>query len=61
LCRNDIDWQPDGVRENENIRALLFDKYKQELDNYGFSYSIISGTGVDRLTSAINSINNFCK
>lgn len=59
LCKDDIDWQPDGVRENKNIRSLLFEKYKQELDNYGFNYSIISGKGRERLTNAIDSINNF--
>lgn len=59
LCKDDLDWQADGVRENKDIRSLLFEKYKQELDNYCFNYSIISGSGRERLTNAIDSINNF--
>lgn len=59
LCKDDIDWKDDGVRENGEIRGVLFDKYKQELDAYGFNYSIVSGNGKDRLNNAINSINKF--
>lgn len=57
LCKDDIEWQPDRVRENKDIRGLLFEKYKQELDNYGFNYSIICGNGKERLMNAIDSIN----
>ena len=59
LCRDDIEWQADGVRENNELRGLLFEKYKQELNNYGFNYEIIQGSGKERVDNAIASINKF--
>ena len=58
LCKDDLEWESDGVRENEKLRRLLFDKYKDELDKYGFRYVIIEGEGENRLKKAIEVINN---
>ncbi|WP_066627586.1 AAA family ATPase [Labilibacter marinus] len=52
LCKDDLEWEADGVRENENIRSLLFHSYQHELDNYGFNYRIVEGKGAERLINA---------
>lgn len=61
LCRPDLPWEADAVRENggEN-RLKLYDQYRNELNLYGFKYVEIGGSGEDRLQSAIDAINNNC-
>ncbi len=61
LCRPDLPWEADAVRENggEN-RLKLFDQYRNELNHYGFKYVEIGGSGEVRLQSAIDAINNNC-
>lgn len=58
LCMPDIPWEFDPVRENggEN-RIKLFEEYKNELENYNFRYSEISGTDENRINSAILAVN----
>lgn len=60
LCRPDLPWEADSVRENggEN-RTKLFEQYGEELNQYGFRFVEISGTGDDRLANAIAAIRNF--
>ncbi|MGM0442225.1 MAG: AAA family ATPase [Elusimicrobiota bacterium] len=41
LCRPDLPWEEDPVRENPEMREKLFGRYKRELENYGFKYKII--------------------
>ena len=62
LCRPDLPWEADPVRENggEN-RLKLFDQYRNELNHYGFNFAEIGGIGDDRLQSAIAAINNICR
>ncbi len=59
LCRPDLPWEADTVRENggEN-RLKLFDEYRKELNYYGFKYVEIGGVGDSRLKCAIEAINN---
>lgn len=61
LCRPDLPWEADAVRENggEN-RLKLYDQYRNELNHYGFKYVEIGGSGEVRLQSAIDAINNNC-
>lgn len=60
LCSPDIPWQHDPVRENGGERReYLFLKYKDELEKYNFSYSVISGKGKNRIENAFLSIQNF--
>jgi NadR type nicotinamide-nucleotide adenylyltransferase len=60
LCDIDIPWKPDPVRENGGeMRKVLFNIYKQELENRYLQYKIISGTGNERTENAIGSIDNF--
>ncbi len=41
LCYPDMEWVPDPVRENPNIREYLFDWYKKEVEALGIPYYII--------------------
>lgn len=61
LCRPDLPWEADAVRENggEN-RLKLYDQYRNELNLYGFKYVEIGGSGEVRLQSAIDAISNNC-
>lgn len=52
LCSPDLPWEADPLRENPNIREELFERYQQELEAYGFDYSVISGKE-SRLDNAI--------
>jgi NadR type nicotinamide-nucleotide adenylyltransferase len=60
LCRPDLPWKPDQVRENggEN-RLKLYEEYRQELIAYGFPFAEIEGAGDARLYSAIAALRNF--
>nr|WP_319398560.1 ATP-binding protein [uncultured Carboxylicivirga sp.] len=57
LCKPDIPWIADNVRENGHIRNELFELYKNELEFYGFNYIIIEGLEQNRKKIAINYIN----
>ena len=43
LCKGDLSWVQDGLRENQDDRDLLFELYKNELDQLQFPYYIIEG------------------
>ena len=60
LCDTEIPWIEDPVRENGGeMREKLFDIYKNELENYGFNYEIVTGTGDIRFQNALKIVNNF--
>lgn len=56
LCKPDLDWIHDGVRENRENREYLFNCYRDELNYYGFSYHIIDGFGNERLEKSVYKI-----
>lgn len=56
LCKPDIPWEYDPVRENPAIRDFLYDWYKRELDVLGVSYVEIDGLGDTRLHHALRTI-----
>jgi NadR type nicotinamide-nucleotide adenylyltransferase len=59
LCANDIPWIPDPLRENGgDMREKLFERYKTNLEDFGFNYQIVTGTGEDRMHNAIRIIHN---
>jgi nicotinamide riboside kinase len=60
LCKPDLAWKPDSVRENggEN-RQKLYDEYRDELIAHGFPFAEIGGKGKDRLYSALDAIRKF--
>ena len=43
LCKPDIAWKPDPLRENRNNRMELFEIYLKELDSLRHKYYIIDG------------------
>ena len=59
LCDTDLPWIPDPVRENGGVnREKLLDIYKNELDRFGMDWTLISGSGSDRVSRANRLINN---
>ncbi len=53
LMDADLPWQPDPLRENPEERKILLGLYEDLLRKYNFSYSLISGTGMQREQNAI--------
>jgi NadR type nicotinamide-nucleotide adenylyltransferase len=49
LCAPDIPWIPDPVRENGGaMRLVLFERYKEELERFGFPWELVEGSGEAR-------------
>ena len=53
LLKDDIKWEYDPLRENKNDRSEIFLLNKNLLEKKGFNFSIISGTGINRINNAI--------
>jgi len=56
LCKPDIPWTPDPLRENPNDRAELFDIYEKEILDLKVRYRVISGQTEARVQMGINAI-----
>jgi NadR type nicotinamide-nucleotide adenylyltransferase len=58
LCNVDLPWTKDELREYPDvvIREKLFYHYKDIAINSGVPWALVSGTGKERLQSAINAI-----
>lgn len=41
LCYPDLEWEPDPVRENPNIREYLFDWYEREIQALDIPYYVV--------------------
>lgn len=53
VCRPDLPWIPDPVRENGGeMRERLFERYCKEIEGYGFNFEIVEGFGEDRVKNA---------
>lgn len=62
LCNYDLPWEPDPLRENGGeMRRILFNIYKNELEYYGYPYIIISGSEGERFNHAKEAVSNFFK
>ena len=61
LCRPDMPWEPDPLRENRNDRSILFERYQKELEHYGFPYIILSGSLSQRLEHSMKKIRTLIK
>jgi len=59
LCRPDIAWEADPLRENPFDRERLFEKHQDELIHYQKNFEIIEGLGEERLNSAVKIIENY--
>lgn len=53
LCDFNIPWQPDPLREHADSRGELFELYRQKLEFYNLTYSIVAGGKDERLASAM--------
>jgi NadR type nicotinamide-nucleotide adenylyltransferase len=57
LCRPDIPWVYDPVRENPGRRReALFTRYERELQQAGLPYAVVGGEGEERLKSALAAV-----
>ncbi len=59
LCKPDIEWEPDPLRENPDDRNELFDLYEQLLRETGLNYSISEGNVTNRLQNAVSLIEKY--
>jgi len=60
LCKPDIPWEPDPLRENGGeVREKLYEIYKAELVQRNLPFVEIRGEGGERLQNAIDAINGF--
>jgi NadR type nicotinamide-nucleotide adenylyltransferase len=59
LCDIDLPWEYDPLREHPDHRQFLYDLYYNELKNRQFPFYVVSGTGSDRVTNAIEIIQRF--
>jgi nicotinamide riboside kinase len=60
LCKPDIPWKPDSVRENGGeMRTILYEEYENELRLAGLHYAIVEGQGDERLNNAMKKIQEF--
>ena len=48
LCRPDLEWHPDPLRQNPDDRDRLFELYRQDLDARDLPYTIVEGQGEAR-------------
>ena len=61
LCRPDVPWIPDPLRENPHNRDLLFDLHVEELNRLGKVFEIIEGNWDQRTANAIRIVTNYMK
>mgnify|MGYP001127038732 CR=1 FL=1 len=54
LCNIDLAWEFDPQREHPDLRNYFFEWYRRELEDYGFPYAVISGSGKERTRNAIS-------
>ena len=61
LCRPDIAWAPDPLREHASIedREALFRLYKQNLDEFHLPYRIIEGQAKARFDCASTAVQDY--
>ena len=52
LCKPDIPWEPDPLRENPHDRDRLFDIYERTLKEFGKPYFIVEGGREERMQKA---------
>jgi nicotinamide riboside kinase len=53
LLYPDIEWRYDPLRESRDERHAIFGDFQAELNTKGLQYSIIKGTGVNRMNSCL--------
>jgi nicotinamide riboside kinase len=58
LLKNDIPWQPDPLRDFENMGDYFMDVWRKELNNINANYVGVGGQK-NRLLNAINAVDSF--
>jgi NadR type nicotinamide-nucleotide adenylyltransferase len=58
LCRPDIDWEEDPLREHPEQRNELFELYLLELKIQNLPYTIVEGSKIERLNICSEWINS---
>ncbi len=58
LCKPDVPWEEDPLRENPSDRDRLFERYKESLLEKGVSFNILSGGIEVRKMSILNTLKN---
>lgn len=58
LCRPDIPWEPDPLRENPHDRHELFQLYADRLTSLNRPYTIVEGPAKNRMETAVSIIDN---
>lgn len=61
LCKPDIEWEEDELREHPEERERLFEIYLSELEKLAIPFKIIKGQYAERTASAIQFVNEFLK
>ena len=56
LCKPDIPWEADSLRENPTNREELFKIYKRELEKLHHNYFIVEGTEDERIEKCVSII-----
>ncbi len=60
LCNTETEWKYDPVRENGGeMREILFQKYKKELELYNVDFEIVSGSWEERYNNAADLVNRY--
>ena len=59
LCKPDIEWESDPLRESELDREKIFNIYEEKLKSMKIPYQIVSGEGDARLDLAIEYVQNY--
>ena len=58
LCKPDIPWEEDRLRENPNDRDDIFNIYKSTLKKRNLNFKIVEGSLLERLLKALDFIKN---
>ena len=58
LCKPDIPWKYDPLRENPLDRDRLFMKYEENLNEQGYDYAVLEGTLLERQEMIIETVQN---
>ena len=61
LCKPDIPWEEDPLRENPDNRDLLFNLYERSLTKHNKHFIVVSGSHTDRLEKCLHNINLLLK
>jgi NadR type nicotinamide-nucleotide adenylyltransferase len=55
-----IDFDQDGVRDGESLRAWMHDQFVERLDETGRHWTLVTGTPAERLAAAVAAVDAAC-